>query len=93
MSIEAKLIVVHGDVQGVGFRYFVQRAAIRLGLTGNVCNCHDSTVEIVAQGESNRMADFIGEVRRGPRLARVDRLDIEDIPPHGNYRAFLIEGW
>lgn len=93
MSVEAKHIVVHGDVQGVGFRYFVQRAATRLGLTGNVRNCPDSSVEIVAEGESDRMADFIMEVQRGPRLARVYRLDIEDIPLRGRYRAFLIEGW
>jgi len=93
MSLEAKHIVVHGDVQGVGFRYFVQGTAARFGLTGNVRNCPDSTVEIVAEGESDRMADFISEVRRGPRMARVDRLDIEDIPPSGKYRAFLIVGW
>jgi acylphosphatase len=93
MAVEAKLIVVHGDVQGVGFRYFVQRVANRLGITGNVRNCPDSTVEIIAQAESDRMADFIREVQRGPRLARVDRLEIEEIPPRGNHAAFLIEGW
>jgi len=91
--VEARHIVVHGDVQGVGFRYFVQRAAARLGLTGNVRNCPDGTVEIVAEGESDRMADFISEVRRGPRVGRVDRLEIEEIPPGGRYRAFMIEGW
>jgi len=93
MPVEAKHITVHGDVQGVGFRYFVQRAAVRLGLTGNVRNCYDLTVEIVAEGESDRMADFIREVRSGPRLARVDRLDIEDISASGTYRGFMIEGW
>ena len=93
MSVEAKHIVVHGDVQGVGFRYFVQRAAARLGLTGNVRNCLDFTVEIVVEGESDRMTDFLDEVQRGPRMARIDRLDIEDIPPGGKYRTFLIEGW
>ncbi len=93
MAVQAKHIVVYGDVQGVGFRYFVQRAANRLGITGNVQNCPDSTVEIVAEGELDRLADFVREVQRGPRLARVDRLEIEDIPPRGNHAAFLIEGW
>ena len=92
MALEAKHIVVHGDVQGVGFRYFVQRVAVRLGIGGNVRNCPDSTVEIVAEGEPDRMVDFVREVRKGPRLGRVDRLEIEDIPPRGNH-AFLIEGW
>ncbi len=93
MAIETKLIVVHGDVQGVGFRYFVQRAAMRLGLTGNVRNCADSTVEIVVEGAAEKMAGFIAEVQTGPRQARVDRVDVEDIPSRGNYRSFTIEGW
>ncbi len=93
MALEAKHIVVYGDVQGVGFRYFVQRAANRFGIAGNVRNCADSTVEIVAEGEADHMADFVREVRKGPRLARVDRLEVEDIPARGNHTAFLIEGW
>ena len=93
VAVGAKHIIVHGDVQGVGFRYFAQRAAVRLGLAGNVRNCPDSTVEIVAQGESSRVAEFISEVRKGPRSGRVDRLEIEDIPVSAKCRAFLIEGW
>ena len=93
MAMQAKHIIVQGRVQGVGFRYFVQRVGMRLGLTGNVRNCPDSAVEIVVEGPARRIEEFVKEVGQGPPLARVERLDIHDIPPRGNYRSFLIEGW
>jgi acylphosphatase len=92
-STQAKLITVRGRVQGVGFRYFVQNAAARLGLTGNVRNCPDSTVEIVAEGNARAIADLIEQVKQGPRLARVERVDAVDIPVEGTYGSFSIEGW
>jgi acylphosphatase len=92
MSMQAKHIIVHGRVQGVGFRYFVRHVGNRLGLTGNVRNCPDSTVEIFVEG-TGRIADFIKEVEKGPALARVDRVDIVDIPAQGDYGSFLMEGW
>jgi acylphosphatase len=93
MAVQAKHIIVHGRVQGVGFRYFVHHVASRLGLTGNVCNCPDFTVEIVVEGPARRIEEFMHEVEQGPSLARVERLEICDIPAGGNYRSFLIEGW
>jgi acylphosphatase len=93
MAGRAKQIIVHGRVQGVGFRYFVQYAGNRLGLTGNVRNCPDSTVEIVVEGDAGKIADFIKEVEKGPSLARVQRVDVIDIPVQGAYDTFLIEGW
>jgi len=93
MSVQAKRIVVHGRVQGVGFRYFVQHVGSRLGLCGNVRNCPDSTVEIVVEGEAEKIAEFLKKVEQGPPLARVLRVDVEDIPAQGKYRSFLIEGW
>lgn len=92
MKIQAKHIVVHGRVQGVGFRYFVRDAALRLGLGGDVRNCPDSTVEIVVEGASAPVEALIREVSRGPALARVERLDVDDIPAEGNYRSFTMEG-
>jgi acylphosphatase len=93
MTVQAKHIIVHGRVQGVGFRYFVHHAGSRLGLTGNVRNCSDSTVEIVVEGPSGKMADFIKEVETGPGIARVDRVNVADIPVRGDYSTFSIEGW
>lgn len=89
----AKQITVYGRVQGVGFRYFVQHVGNRLGLTGNVRNCSDSTVEIVVEGSKKRIADFLKEVERGPALAQVQRVAVVDIPVQGTYGSFTIEGW
>jgi acylphosphatase len=93
MAARAKQIVVHGRVQGVGFRYFVQHVGNRLGLTGNVRNCPDSTVEIVVEGDANKIADFIKQVEQGPSLARVQRVKVADIPIQGTYGSFSIEEW
>jgi acylphosphatase len=90
--MQAKHIIVSGRVQGVGFRYFVRHVGNRLGLTGNVCNCPDSTVEIVVEGSSGKIADFIKEVEQGPALARVDRVTTTDVPVLGHYASFSIEG-
>ena len=93
MAAHAKHIIIHGRVQGVGFRYFVQHVGDRMGLTGDVRNCPDSTVEIIVEGDSGGIADFIKEVEKGPPLARVTRVDIVDIPAQGTYGSFSIEGW
>jgi acylphosphatase len=93
MAVSAKHIIVHGRVQGVGFRYFVQNVGRRLDLAGNVSNAADSTVDIVVEGEDGKIADFIKQVEKGPSLARVQRIDVLDIPVQGKYGSFLIEGW
>ncbi len=93
MAVHAKHIMVHGRVQGVGFRYFVQHAGNRLGLCGDVRNCPDSTVEITVEGEDGKIAELIKQVETGPPLARVQRVDVVDIPVTGAYNSFSIEGW
>jgi acylphosphatase len=93
MAIEAKRIVVHGRVQGVGFRFFVQHMGCRFGLAGDVRNTPESTVEIIVEGDARQMARFLREVEKGPSLARVERVDVWDIEPTGAYGSFQIEGW
>ncbi len=67
--------VVHGDVQGVGFRYFVQRKGQQLGLHGWVRNNDDGTVELVAEGSRHALELLKTALEEGPRLARVDRVE------------------
>jgi acylphosphatase len=67
--------VIRGDVQGVGFRYFVQRNAGRLGLTGWVRNNDDGTVEVVAEGGRAELEQLKRALEEGPRMARVDRVE------------------
>ena len=66
--------LIQGRVQGVGFRWFVQREADKLDLRGWVCNTEDGDVEVVASGSAEDLAELRSSLRRGPRGARVDRL-------------------
>jgi acylphosphatase len=93
MAKLARRIVVHGMVQGVGFRYFVQRLGKRLALAGDVRNLPDATVEIFVEGNAGPMDEFMKEVRRGPSMGHVDRLEIHEIAAGGKPAAFTIEGW
>jgi acylphosphatase len=70
-------IIVQGLVQGVGFRYFVYRHALKLGLAGRVQNLFNGDVEIEAEGERSLLEVFIEEVKVGPRSADVKDLHIE----------------
>lgn len=93
MATHAKRIIVRGRVQGVGFRYFVQHVGNRVGVVGDVKNCPDGTVEIVVQGSDKKIAEFIKQVETGPALARVDGMDVANVPVQDGYSTFSIEGW
>jgi acylphosphatase len=69
--------VIHGDVHGVGFRYFLMREAQRLGLRGWVRNRDDGTVEFVAEGRRPELERLQRAAERGPQMAQVDKLDAE----------------
>ena len=78
MSAVIVHIVVHGRVQGVGYRAFVEREAAKRQLAGWVRNCRDGTVEALFKGEAAVIEDMIVVCRRGPFAARVDALDRRD---------------
>ena len=80
--------VVHGHVQGVGFRYFVQRRASALGLAGWVRNNDDGSVEAVAEGPRERLEALRSALEQGPRLARVDRVDARWMKAAGGLQPF-----
>jgi acylphosphatase len=75
INMERLHAIVRGDVQGVGFRYFVQRKAQQLGLSGWVRNNDDGTVELVAEGTRRQLEELKRALEEGPRLARVDRVE------------------
>ena len=68
--------LVRGAVQGVGFRYFTQRAARDSGVRGFVRNLADGRVEVVAQGRLAALARLELAIRNGPPLARVDGVEV-----------------
>ena len=69
----ARRAVVSGSVQGVGFRFFAERAAREAGVTGWVRNRPDGTVETVVEGEETAVARYLERLRRGPGGSRVTR--------------------
>jgi len=83
-------IIVHGHVQGVGFRSFVQIRALPLEIAGWVRNCADGTVEIWAEGPRNKLERLAQQVQKGPHHGSVDRLDIDWQQPKNLLRGFHI---
>lgn len=81
MTTAARRVVVRGVVQGVGFRFHTLDRARLLGLVGWVCNRSDGTVETWIQGPTERVDDMLDWLRRGPRAARVERVDIDETEP------------
>jgi acylphosphatase len=73
-----KTITVYGRVQGVGFRYFTKMKADSLGINGFVKNQPDGSVYIEAEGDSDVMNEFIALCRKGPALARVIKMDVNE---------------
>jgi tRNA pseudouridine55 synthase len=82
---------VYGRVQGVGYRYFVKEKAQNLDIFGYVKNLEDGSVEVLAQGREENLQKLIEELKRGPFLARVDKLDIVFRKPINIFYNFRIE--
>ena len=92
MTVERRL--VHGRVQGVGFRFHVVRAAERLGLRGWVANESDGVLRCVAEGPQDDLTRLLGELRTGPTGAQVDRVDEAWEPATGEFVRFSVRsGW
>ncbi len=83
-------VLVSGRVTGVGFRYFVERWAARLRLTGWVRNLPDEGVEIVAEGDERALLEFVGRLKEGPPFARVEDLGVEWESSSGDFPDFRI---
>jgi acylphosphatase len=79
-SFPGRRFVIHGRVQGVGFRYFVERHAQRLGLRGWVRNLPDGSVEVEASGPKEALDELEGLLWRGPQWADVRRVEVEEAP-------------
>jgi acylphosphatase len=91
-SIEARRYLVRGRVQGVGFRWFVEREAHILGIAGWVRNNHDGSVEVLAQGTRDQLSGLHMRLREGPRAARVDSVEVQDANVKDGLNSFRIEG-
>jgi acylphosphatase len=85
MTVTRHLLII-GRVQGVGYRFYMQRKARELGVTGWVRNRHDGAVEAMVQGSSGAVEAMIGWARRGPTSAVVADVRVTDAS--GDFAAF-----
>jgi acylphosphatase len=76
-------VTVYGFVQGVGFRFAVERTATSRGVAGWVRNRPDGAVEAVFEGEPEDVEALVEFCRRGPRGAEVERIDVLEESPEG----------
>ena len=83
-------IIVHGNVQGVGFRSFVRSQALILNVSGWVRNRDEGTVEIWAEGSREVLQRLTQQVQKGPRYGLVSRLDVDWHTPKDTYGGFDI---
>ena len=84
-------VFISGKVQGVGFRAFTQETAEKLKVTGWVRNLRDGRVEAVAEGPTSVISEFIAKIKQGPASGRVDKVDLKDEPPTGEFKGFEIK--
>lgn len=82
--------IVKGRVQGVSFRYYTQRAAYRLGVTGTVKNLYNGDVEVYAQGEQEAIKEFEAFLNKGPGAARIQQVIREEFEDNYEYPDFEI---
>ena len=83
-------ILVSGKVQGVWFRSSTEEAASRLGVNGSVRNLPDGRVEVLVEGSSERVEELVAWCHRGPRGARVDRVEVTEEAPSGEEEGFSV---
>jgi acylphosphatase len=76
MDDERLTVLIAGRVQGVGFRFFVQRTALDLGLRGYAENLSDGRVEVVAEGVRSELEYLLVKLKTGPSHAVVENMDI-----------------
>jgi len=89
--VQRRHVVIYGFVQGVGFRFGVERAASSRGVSGWVRNRADGAVEAVFEGALDDVEALVEFCRRGPRGAVVERVEVEEELPEG-LEGFRVTG-
>ena len=87
----ARKFFISGDVQGVGYRFFAQRAAARHQVVGYVKNLDDGRVEVLAEGPPPAVEAFKHDLATGPRFSSIDHVEEINLDPSGLCSMFRIE--
>ena len=90
-DLVAAEILVSGDVQGVGYRFFTQRVAEELKLSGWVCNLPDGRVQAEVEGPRARAEELLTRLRVGPRLSSVTDVAVTWKAASGSMRGFTVK--
>jgi len=91
-EIQSRRFVVRGRVQGVGFRWYVEREAHMLGIAGWVRNNNDGSVEVLAMGSRDQLLGLRSRLQQGPRAARVDDVQEVEAKPVAGLTTLRIQG-
>jgi acylphosphatase len=91
-QLHTRRYMIRGRVQGVGFRWFVEREAHTLGVYGWVRNTFDGNVEVLATGTREQLSNLRCKLQQGPRAARVDEVEESEAQPVEGLQTFRIEG-
>jgi acylphosphatase len=89
--IVARKFFINGIVQGVGYRFFAQRAAAKHQVLGYVRNLPDGRVEAWAEGNHESVEGFKKELAAGPAFSQVEQIEELNVEPTGSYSSFRIE--
>lgn len=87
----ARKVFISGEVQGVGYRFFAQRAAARHQVVGYVKNLDDGRVEVLVEGPAQQVEEFKHELATGPRFSAVNHVEEINLDPTGLFSTFRIE--
>jgi len=87
----ARRFFISGDVQGVGYRFFAQRAAARHRVGGYIKNLDDGRVEALAEGPRQSVESFKHDLATGPAFANITHVEEINVEPTGKYSSFRIE--
>jgi acylphosphatase len=86
----AAKVLISGNVQGVGFRYFTTDLARNYGVNGWVRNLATGDVEVEIEGDKSLVSGFLKELKAGPRYGRIGNFQIEWKPYEGKYDSFQV---
>lgn len=89
MDVRAE-IIVNGLVQGVGFRYFVYREALKLNLVGYTKNLYTGEVLTIAEGEKSKVDELAKKIKVGPMHASVKNFKVDWLEPKNEFDSFDI---
>jgi acylphosphatase len=89
--MQARMLKISGDVQGVSYRYFARTEAKKLGLTGWAKNEHDGTVSVFIQGEGSKVLEFTEWAKLGSPMAEVGAVEVSEAEVSDSLKGFEVK--